>query len=85
MVENNSSTRQVYGAQMMAQQAQALDALQKIAQLKQGMEPHQPNGNSEGSMPDLVVGQTEVCISREAPLPSIDMVCKSGRIRLERQ
>lgn len=63
MVENNSSTRQVYGAQMMAQQAQALDAIQKIAQLKQGMDPHQPNGKPEGSMPDLVVGQTEVCIT----------------------
>jgi hypothetical protein len=68
MVENNSSTRQVYGAQMMAQQAQALDAIQKIAQLKQGMDPQQPNGNSEGSMPDLVVGQTEVCVTSRGSL-----------------
>jgi phosphoglycerate-specific signal transduction histidine kinase len=80
MVENNSSTRQVYGAQMMAQQAQALDALQKIAQLKQGMEPAHPNGNSEGSMPDLVVGQTEVCIICEALLLNTDSARALGGV-----
>jgi phosphoglycerate-specific signal transduction histidine kinase len=80
MVENNSSTRQVYGTQMMAQQAQALDTLQKIAQLKQGMDPSHPNGNSEGSMPDLVVGQTEVCIVREALLSNTNSAHKLGRV-----
>jgi phosphoglycerate-specific signal transduction histidine kinase len=80
MVENNSSTRQVYGAQMMAQQAQALDALQKIAQLKQGMDPSHPNGNSEGSMPDLVVGQTEVYVVREALLSNTNSAHKLGRV-----
>jgi hypothetical protein len=80
MMENNSGTRQVYGAQMMAQQAQALDALQKVAQLEQSMDPHRPNGNSEGSMPDLVVGQTEVCNVRENPLPRTNRTRKSGRV-----
>jgi hypothetical protein len=46
---------------MTAQQAQALDALQKVAQLEKAMDPTHTNGNSEGSMPDLVVAQTEVC------------------------
>jgi hypothetical protein len=80
MMENNSSTRQVYGAQVMAQQAQALDALQKVAQLEQSMAPHRPNGNSEGSMPDLVVSQTEVCNDREDSLTRTNKARKSGRL-----
>jgi hypothetical protein len=60
MMENNSGTRRVYNVQMMAQQAQALDALQKVSQLEKAMEPDHPNGKSENLMPDLTVGHTEV-------------------------
>jgi hypothetical protein len=61
MMENNSGTRRVYNAQIMAQQAQALDALKKVHQLEQAMEPDHPNGNTQTSMPELTVGHTEVC------------------------
>lgn len=46
---------------MEAQQAQALDALQKLSQLEQAMEPAQSIGNSDGQVPEVVVGQSEVC------------------------
>jgi hypothetical protein len=61
MMENNSGTRQVYNVRMMAQQAQAMDALQKVAQLEKAMEPDHPNGTSENPVPDLTVGHTQVC------------------------
>ena len=47
---------------MMAQQAQALDALQKVSLLEKAMEPDHPNGQSDNPMPDLTVGHTEVYI-----------------------
>ena len=59
-MENNSGTRRAYNVQVMAQQAQAMDALQKVAQLEKAMEPDHPNGNPENPMPDLTVGHTQV-------------------------
>ena len=84
-MENNSGTRRVYNVQMMAQQAQAMDALQKVAQLEKAMEPDHPNGTSENPMP--VVGHTEVCNNGSTlpPLFSTNSICGLGRIRLERQ
>ena len=86
-MENNSGTRRVYNVQMMAQQAQAMDALQKVAQLEKAMEPDHPNGTSENPMPDPVVGHTEVSNngSMLPPLFSTNGICGLGRIRLERQ
>jgi hypothetical protein len=85
MMENNSGTRRVYNAQMMAQQAQALDALQKVHQLEQAMEPDHPNGDIQKSMPELAVGHTEVCSNMHMFPSTTDEVREPGRIRLERQ
>lgn len=85
MMENNSGTRRVYNVQMMAQQAQALDALQKVEQLEKAMEPDHPNGKSENPMPDLTVGHTEVCKEENTLSYSTDYVHELGRIRLERE
>lgn len=84
-MENNSGTRRVYNVQMMAQQAQALDALQKVSLLEKAMEPDHPNGQSDNPMPDLTVGHTEVYIDEDTLSYSTDNVREPGRIRLERQ
>ena len=84
-MENNSGTRRVYNVQMMAQQAQALDALQKVEQLEKAMEPDHPNGQSENPMPDLTVGHTEVCDDENMHSYSTDNVHELGRVRLEYQ
>ena len=72
MMENNSGTRRVYNVQMMAQQAQALDALQKVSQLEKAMEPDHPNGRQENPMPDLTVGHTEVYVHQNTPSYNAD-------------
>lgn len=84
MMENNSGTRRVYNVQMMAQQAQALDALQKVSLLEKAMEPDHPNGRSENPMPDLTVGHTEVNTDENTFLYRTNNVRELGRIRLER-
>lgn len=63
MMQNNPGSRQVYSSQIMAQQARALDTLQKVSQLEQAMDSNQANGNSEGSASGRVESQTEVCDS----------------------
>lgn len=60
---------------MMAQQAQALDALEKVSQLDKAMES---NGNSDTPMP--AVGQNEVCNRRYTFSFGTDKVGGSGRI-----
>jgi hypothetical protein len=60
MMENNSGTRRTYDVQMMAQQAEAMDALQKVSQIQEAMEPDHPNGKSEDQMPDHTLGHIEV-------------------------
>jgi hypothetical protein len=85
MMENNSGTRRVYNVQMMAQQAQALDALQKVSQLEKAMEPDHPDGKSENPMPDFTVSHIEVYQGENTLQYSTDDVCEIGRVRLERQ
>lgn len=75
----------MYNVQMMAQQAQALDALQKVSLLEKAMEPDHPNGQSDNPMPDLTVGHTEVCVDEKTVSYGTDSVHELGRIRLERQ
>ena len=84
-MENNSGTARAYNVQMMAQQAQAMDALQKVAQLEKAMEPVHPNGTSENPMPDLTVGHTQVCDDGNTLSSTTYDVRKLGRVRLERQ
>ena len=84
-MENNSGTRRVYNVQMMAQQAQALDALQKVSLLEKAMEPDHTNGQSDNPMPDLTVGHAEVCQDENMLWCSTNNVHELGRIRLERQ
>ena len=43
----------------MNQQAQALDALQKVAKLEEGIDSNQANGNSNGQV--VPVSHNEVC------------------------
>ena len=80
MMENNSGTPRVYNAQMMAQQAQALDALQKVHQLEQAMEPDHLNGESQNSAPELAVGHTEVCDNGHKLPSSTNKVRIPGRV-----
>lgn len=54
-----NSERQTYHTQIMNQQAQALDALQKVAKLEEGIDSNQANGNSNGQV--VPVSHNEVC------------------------
>jgi len=45
----------------MNQQAQALDALQKVSNLEEGMKPDQANGKFNGQVQP--VNQSEVCVN----------------------
>ena len=68
----------MYNVQMMAQQAQALDALQKVEQLEKAMEPDHLNGNPENPMPELSVGHTEVYSDGTTRLFSTNNVYEIG-------
>jgi hypothetical protein len=57
----NSDQRQAYHTQIMNQQAQALDALQKVSNLEEGMKPDQANGKFNGQVQP--VNQSEVCVN----------------------
>lgn len=57
----NSDQRQAYHTQIMNQQAQALDALQKVSNLEEGMKPDQANGKFNGRVQP--VNQSEVCVN----------------------
>lgn len=85
MIENNSGTRGAYNVQMMAQQAEVMDTLQRVSQIEKAMEPDHRNGKSENQMPDLTIGHTEVYHDEKTLSYSTDNVHKLGRIRLERQ
>jgi hypothetical protein len=80
MIENNSGACREYNVQMMAQEAQAMDALQKVAQLEKAMEPDHPNGPSENPMPDLAVGHTQVYKNADTLSSNTNNVRKLGRI-----
>ena len=84
-MENNSGTRRAYDVQMMAQQAEAMDALQKVSQIERAMEPDHLNGKSEDQMPDHTLGHTEVFNDEKTLSYSTNDVHELGRIRLERQ
>jgi hypothetical protein len=53
-----ASSTNSYHTQIMNQQAQALDALQKVVKLEEGIDSHQPNGRSNGQV--VPANQNEV-------------------------
>jgi hypothetical protein len=55
----NSDPRQIYHTQIMSQQAQALDALQKVAKLEECIDSSQANGKYNAQVEP--VSQNEVC------------------------
>lgn len=56
----NSDPRQIYHTQIMSQQAQALDALQKVAKLEECIDSGQANGKYNAQVEP--VSQNEVCV-----------------------